>query len=266
MACNDRNMSSVIDIRGACVALDHTTILDQVSVTAHSGEVLALIGPNGAGKTTLLKAISGDIPLTSGNISFAQQALDEWNNIDRARAMAVLPQLSLLNFPYSVEEVVSLGRTPHKTGVTIDQNIVQEAMHAMDITHLKERPYTHLSGGEKQRTQLARVLTQIWRKEDASPRLLLLDEPTTALDLGHQQLLMKAISTFAKTGVAVIMVVHDVNIAAAYADRVLALKDGRVLADGNTDEVIDAALVASLFGAKVNLLTHPETGKRMIIP
>ncbi len=265
MECSDMTSPAVLTVQGASVAFDHTVVLDAVNVTAHSGEVLALIGPNGAGKTTLLKAVSDDVALDAGSIVFGDKQLNHWPHLERARALAVLPQFSLLNFPYTVEEVVALGRTPHKTGTVIDNSIVQEAMAAMDISHLKQRAYTHLSGGEKQRTQLARVLTQIWRHDDASPRLLLLDEPTTALDLGHQQMLMQAVGRFASSGVAVIMVVHDVNIAAAYADRVLALKDGKVLAEGPTDTVINAELIASLFGAHVCLVTHPETGKCMVI-
>jgi len=177
----------------------------------------------------------------------------------------VLPQLSLLNFPYSVEEVVALGRTPHSTGISLDRKIVHEAMEVMDISHLRGRSYTQLSGGEKQRTQLARVMAQIWRKEDASSRLLLLDEPTTALDLGHQQQLMNAVVEFAKNGAGVLMVVHDINIAARYADKILALSCGRCIAQGSTKDVLSENLLQQLFGAEVGIIQDPSSQKMFVI-
>jgi len=235
---------------------NHNVLVRDVSCHINAGQVLAIIGPNGAGKSTLLNAIAGDIKY-SGNISISGVETDPKL---RARQVAVLPQLSLLSFPYRVSEVVGLARIPHDTGRQRDDEIVQAALALMDISFLSERLYTELSGGEKQRVQLARVFAQIWQKSDAlnESRLLLLDEPTAALDLGHQRLLMNAIRALAKDGVAVVMVLHDINLAARYADTALALLCSERLAFGQINDVINKANIKSLFEVDVHITRHPD--------
>ncbi|MFL0799547.1 MAG: heme ABC transporter ATP-binding protein [Agarilytica sp.] len=254
------------------LSVDHVSIkregrelLKDISVELNSGEVLAIIGPNGAGKTTLLNTITGELTPNHGSVHVCGQMFKDWGIQIRAKSLAVLPQLSLLNFPYTVHEVVSLGRTPHSTGVEIDDTIIQGAMVLMDIEYLSDRLYTQLSGGEKQRVQLARVMTQIWRDEDAEQRLLLLDEPTTALDIAHQQMLMNAVATFSKNGAAVCMVVHDVNIAANFADKVIALRNGETLAVGTAEDVITEKTMTALFGAEIEIVEHPKTKNKVIL-
>lgn len=263
-------MKHLLEIENVSVELknrrsnsSHSILVNSVSCHVDAGEVMAIIGPNGAGKSTLLNAISGDSEF-SGRI--------EINGIEsepklRARQIAVLPQLSLLNFPYRVSEVVGLARIPHDTGRQRDDEIVQEALTLMDISFLSDRLYTELSGGEKQRVQLARVFAQIWQKSDApnGTRVLLLDEPTAALDLGHQQLLMQAIQALANNGVAVIMVLHDVNLAARYADKALALLCSELLAFGPIDEVINQKNIKSLFDVDVHITQHPEHKSPVVI-
>lgn len=238
-------------------------LVDRVSCEVNSGEVLSIIGPNGAGKSTLIKAIAGDLPY-SGKIQIDGLAD---NPKHRARQIAVLPQLSLLNFPYRVFEVVGLSRIPHRTGIRRDREIVQQALRSMDIDYLEQRLYTELSGGEKQRVQLARVLAQIWDARDAGngPRVLLLDEPTTSLDLGHQQQLMRAIQTFANQGVAVIMVLHDVNLAAHYSDKLLALLCSQRIAFGTPADVVNQDTIKQLFNVETSVIQHPETRAPVII-
>lgn len=238
-------------------------LVNNVSFHANAGEVLAIIGPNGAGKSTLLKAIAGDIKF-SGNITL--QGFEDDSTL-RARQLAVLPQLSLLNFPYRVSEVVNLARIPHNTGRSRDNDIVEEALTLMDINFLSERLYTELSGGEKQRVQLARVLAQIWQEGDApnGARLLLLDEPTAALDLGHQRLLMNAIREFANQGITVVMVLHDINLAARYADSALAMLCSERLAFGSIDSVINKDNIKSLFNIDVHIGRHPEHNSPLVI-
>ncbi|MFT4635068.1 MAG: iron complex transport system ATP-binding protein [Arenicella sp.] len=252
-----------IRVRAARKSSSHSVLVNSVSCHVNAGEVLAIIGPNGAGKSTLLNAIAGDIEF-SGTIiidGVAEQAKL------RARQIAVLPQLSLLSFPYRVSEVVGLARIPHNTGRQRDDEIVQEALILMDISYLSERLYTELSGGEKQRVQLARVLAQIWQKEDAlnGTRLLLLDEPTAALDLGHQKLLMGAIRELAKHGVAVVMVLHDINLAARYADKALALLCSERLAFGSIKDVITQQNIKLLFEIDVHIAQHPEHNSPVVI-
>ncbi len=255
-------MKHLIDIQNVTVMAKpsrrnnaHSCLLNTVSCHVDAGEVLVIIGPNGAGKSTLLNAIAGDNQF-SGCIEI--NGLENEPKL-RARQIAVLPQLSLLNFPYRVAEVVGLARIPHNTGRRRDNEIVQEALALMDIGFLSDRLYTELSGGEKQRVQLARVLAQIWQKEDApnGTRVLLLDEPTAALDLGHQRLLMQAIRKLASHGVAVVMVLHDVNLAARYADKALALLCSERLAFGRIDEVINKENLKSLFEVEVEIIQHP---------
>ena len=244
-------------------ASQHTVLVNKVSFDVASGEVLAIIGPNGAGKSTLLNTIAGDHEYTGLIEIDGLQASPK----ARARQLAVLPQLSLLNFPYRVSEVVGLSRIPHSTGQQRDAEIVQEALALTDISFLSERLYTELSGGEKQRVQLARVFAQIWQAQDAanSTRVLLLDEPTAALDLGHQHQLMRAIRTLAQQGVAVIMVLHDINLAARYADKALALLCSERLAFGTINEVISEENIRSLFDVDVHIAEHPEHKSPVVI-
>jgi iron complex transport system ATP-binding protein len=251
------------------LALDKVTtrpwgppLLQAIDLALEAGEVLGVMGPNGAGKSSLLKLVSGDMPAHAGTISFLGKPLSRWTLRERARRLAVLPQLSQLDFPYTVEEVVGLGRTPHDTGRAGDREIVCEAMAAFDVTALRHRRYTELSGGERQRAQLARVFAQVWRPGE---RLLLLDEPTSALDLAHQQQVMAVVAELAATGCAVVMVVHDVNLLAAHADRLLALHRGQAYALGTPREVISETLFREVFAARVHLGRHPVSGDPLVL-
>ena len=238
-------------------------LVNEVSFTVDNGEILAIIGPNGAGKSSLLKAITGDLP-HNGRIVIEGESK---NPKLRARQIAVLPQFSYLNFPYRVCEVVNLARIPHESGIERDNQIIDEALEIMDIGFLKNRVYTELSGGEKQRVQLARVIAQIWDEKDAEnqTRLLILDEPTTALDIGHQRDLMNVIKTFSTQGVSVVMVLHDINLAAQYADKVLALLCSNTLAYGTNQQVITKPIIEQLFSTQVDIIKHPKTGSPTII-
>jgi len=256
-------MTQVLELRELSVSLDGVERLQQVSFALASGEVAAVIGPNGAGKTTLLRVAAGELEATSGRVVLAGRP--RWSLQERARQLAVLPQASSLNFPFTVAEVVALGRSPHSTGQKVDDAIVTAALEAADMAHLRHRLYTHLSGGERQRTQLARVMAQIWRAEDADSRLLLLDEPTASLDLGHQQQLMQKVRDFAAQGVAVLMVLHDLNLALGFATRLLALYQGKLVADGPATEVLSADLLQRLFGAHAELIHHPHTGRPLVL-
>jgi iron complex transport system ATP-binding protein len=240
-------------------------LLRDVSTHVAPGEVLAVIGPNGAGKTSLLHAVIGDLDMARGAITFAGRAIARMADRERACRIALLPQFSALAFPFTVREVVALGRAPHASGVTADRAIIDAAMTAADIAHLRARAYTRLSGGEKQRVQLARVMTQIWREADAGARLLLLDEPVAALDLGHQQWIMNQIRALADDGVAVVMVLHDISLAARHADRMLALRDARVVAHGTPEAVVTQQTVRRLFDVEARVIAHPETGSPVVL-
>lgn len=251
-------MTNAISLKATSVSIKGHVLVEDVSFDLQRGQVMSIIGPNGAGKSTLLSAIAGDINY-SGDVTIGSLVN---KGAERARQLAVLPQLSLLNFPFKVHEVVGLSRIPHATGKQRDAEIVQEALTLMDIAFLADRLYTELSGGEKQRVQLARVFAQIWQAQDApnGSRLLLLDEPTAALDLGHQQLLMQTIRQQAKQGLTVIMVLHDLNLAARYSDRILALLCSQQMAFGTAAEVITADNINKLFDVNATIVPHPNDG------
>ncbi len=254
----------LLKVAALSVSKSGHALLDKLSMQVRTGEIHVIIGPNGAGKSTLINTLAGDTSHYSGAIELANKNLKDACD-QRPRLLATLPQMSLLNFPYSVKDVVALGRTPHDTGLTIDARVVSEVMEAMDIIELAEAKYTQLSGGEKQRTQLARVLAQIWRKEDAPQRLLLLDEPFSALDIGHQQALIQTIERFASTGVAVLLVVHDMNIAAKLAHNIIVLSQGRVAARGKPAEVLKTDILKDVFNADLRVVSHPDTEQPFVM-
>jgi iron complex transport system ATP-binding protein len=257
--------------RARTLSLDHVCaspwgkpLLENITLELEAGTILALAGPNGAGKSSLLQLISGDIQTESGRLLLGDRAIADWPAQERAQRLAFLPQMSLLNFPYTVEEVVMLGRTPHSSGLHRDREVVKRALRLTDTLPLRQRLYTQLSGGEKQRTQLARVLAQILDGERLSGRLLLLDEPTSALDLAHQQQILLAVRELARCGCAVILVIHDLNLAASIADRVLVLDNGRQVAMGTPHSVLTADLFRDVFAVEVDISRHPRGDYPMI--
>jgi len=253
---------TTLQLADICAAPWGAPLLQDINVCVAPGEILGLAGPNGAGKSSLLKLIAGDLPIQSGELQFAGRPRCDWPRRELARAMAYLPQLSLLNFPYTVQEVVALGRTPHDTGTTCDQQIFTEVMQATDISTLRHRLYTQLSGGEKQRVQLARVLAQIW---DSKTSLLLLDEPTTALDLFHQQLVLASVRQLASRGCSIVMAIHDLNLVAGSADRLAVLANGRLAALGTPAEVFTPGLFREVFEVEVLIQQHPDRNQPLVI-
>jgi iron complex transport system ATP-binding protein len=237
--------------------------LSGIDLQLHPGEVLGVLGPNGAGKSTLLAAMTGELPASAGQVTLDQRALDDWAGPERARRRAVLPQSSSLNFAFRVEEVVAMGRLPHDSGRVLDAQIVQQALQAADAVHLAGRSYLALSGGERQRVHLARVLAQLWPGGEG--QILLLDEPTSMLDPLHQHTCLRAVRRLAESGAAVLVILHDLNLAARYCDRLLLLEQGRAHALGTPAEVLRAEPLQAVFGLEVLVQTHPERGHPLII-
>ncbi|MBE9537634.1 MAG: heme ABC transporter ATP-binding protein [Proteobacteria bacterium] len=257
---------SVLSLKNACTAPWGAELLHGISLDLAAGNILGLVGPNGAGKTSLLNTIVGDIPLRRGELLLTNRPPENWPRRELARSLAYLPQLSLLNFPYTVEEVILLGRSPHDTGSTVDREVLQEVLQLTDTLALRGRLYTQLSGGEKQRVQLARVFAQIWQADSLEGKLLLLDEPTAALDIQHQQSTASAIRNLAGRGCAVVVVIHDFNSISALADQVVVLDNGKQVAHGNPREVFTESLFANVFSADVVIIEHPCHKQAMIIP
>jgi iron complex transport system ATP-binding protein len=201
------------------------TVLTDVTLDLKPSEVLGVLGPNGAGKSTLLGALCAQLQADEGQVWLDDRELKDWQGAQRAQRLAVLPQVSTLDFAFRVEEVVGMGRLPHQTGRARDAEIIDAALQAADVSHLSGRSYLALSGGERQRVHLARVLAQLWPGE--AGQTLLLDEPTSMLDPLHQHTTLQAIRSFADRGAAVLVILHDLNLAARYCDRILLLENGR---------------------------------------
>lgn len=235
-------------------------ILDDVSIELKAGETLALLGANGAGKSTLLKALCGDIKLNSGEVKLENRHLWEWDYHELARKRAILLQHSNLNFPFTVQEVTLLGRNPHIRGSESqkDLEIVENALKLVDAEHLANQSFPTLSGGEQQRVHLARVLAQIWEKPKDSTRYLLLDEPTSSLDLAHQHLTLQTARRFANEGAGVLMVLHDLNLAAQYADKVMIMQKGKKVAFGTPKDVLTKEIIQEVFGIEVYITKHEK--------
>lgn len=242
-------------------------LLSDVSIALAAGEVLAVLGPNGAGKSTLLKCLSGEKTPTAGAIRIGERMLTEIPARETARWRGVLPQSSRIPFEFRVMEIVLLGRSPHLHGAETKEDvaIAREALAINDALHLAGRTVNTLSGGELQRVHMARVLAQIWEPVAVPGRLLLLDEPTASLDLKHQHSLLRRVRMLAENGVAVLVILHDLNLAAAYADRLLFLKEGRVKGNGIPCEVITSELIADIFEVSATVVAHPSHRTKVLV-
>lgn len=240
-------------------------LVENISLTVSPGEVVAVVGANGAGKSTLLKLLAGDLQPQQGAVSLNDILLNRWDQRLRAQHRAVLPQNTTLTFGFTVLEVVLIGRSPHVRGFErpADYAIARAALAAAQVDHLAQRIYTTLSGGEQQRVQLARVLAQIWEGTEA--RYLLLDEPTNNLDLTHQHATLEIACDFARRGVGVLAILHDLNLAAQYADRILMMKAGRSLAFGTPNAILTPQLIHEAFNMPVMVEPHPCLNCPLII-
>lgn len=239
-----------------CYRAGSRPLISDISLQLASGQLVALIGPNGAGKSTLLRLLTGYLTPESGSCLLQGRALSTWNPLELARIRAVMRQGSELAFGYSVREVVSLGRSPHNNRQL--QRALQQVLTQTDCLSLAERDYGHLSAGEQQRVQLARVLVQLW-SDTPAPRWLFLDEPTSALDLYHQQHSLRLLRHLTRQSpLAVCCVLHDLNLAALYADRILLLHQGKLVAAGTPAQVLQREILQRWYGADLGVVSHPE--------
>lgn len=243
------------------------TILEDVNLRVSPGEVTALVGPSGAGKSTLLRALAGEIKPAGGNLGIGPHPLQEIPIGKLARIRAVLPQDSSLHFPFKALDVVLMGRAPHNAGIErpLDIEIARKSMAFARISHLEERDFETLSGGERQRVHFARTLAQIWPNGSQVPMYLLLDEPTAHLDMAFAQALMQCAAHLTTSNIGVLGVFHDLNLAAQYADRVVILRNGRLLATGSPTEVFQPELLREAFGWNAIIIQHPTTGRPVVL-
>jgi len=260
----------MLEAKNITVKVGNKPLIQDVSLKVNSGEVVAIIGPNGAGKSTLLKAMTGDMTPASGEVFMGGKMLKDWKRRDRARVRGILAQSATLTFAFTVLEVVLMGRGPHVSGgeKDVDYEIAEAALEACTVHHLADRYYTTLSGGEQQRVQTARVLAQIWTppSQGDATRYLLMDEPTNNLDLSHQHSTLRVAREFAKQNTAVLAILHDLNLAAQYADRILVLRESRQLITGNPHEVMTPQIIEDAFGMPVTVVPHPNLDCPLIVP
>lgn len=250
-----------LSVRDIAVKFRTTDVLRGVDLDVRTGEVLVLVGPNGAGKSTLLSVISGDIDPDRGEVLVEDEPLSHWSTVELAMRRAVLLQQIQLSFPFTVHEVVKMGRAPwaNTPAEDFDDEVVAWAMKTTDVEEFTDRVFMSLSGGERARAALARVLAQ-----DA--RTLLLDEPTAAMDIRHQEHVMQIAKARAQAGDAVVVVMHDLGVAAAHADRVVVLSNGLIVADGSPTEVMTADLLGEVYQCPIEVIPNPRTGSPVIIP
>lgn len=266
MAAGEQPVPAVMltDVAAAYRASTGTrSVLDRVDLEVRTGELVAVLGANGSGKTTLLRLIAGVLPPQRGRVELYGRPVGEWTRREIARSVAVLPQSMELPTGLRVSEVVALGRIPHGRrwfgAEPDDERAVAEALRDADAEDLSERPVGELSGGERQRVIVALALAQ-------EPRLLLLDEPTLHLDLAHQLALVRLLERLRGTRhMTVIAVLHDLNLAAGFADRALLVHEGRVVAAGRGDLAIDPLLARRAFGVAIEEAVTAQ-GRRVLIP
>jgi len=252
-----------IRVDDASVRIRNKLLLDGINLKLATGELLVAIGPNGAGKSTLLKVISGEVEVDQGDARLDESPISGYSLKALSMMMAVLPQHTELHFPFEVRQVIALGRIPHASGNKRNVEIVNEVMKLLEIVHLVHRDYTTLSGGEMQRVQFARVLCQIW--DIASPGFLLLDEPTSSLDLSHQHAVLKLAKDMSRKGIGVFVVLHDMNLAARYADRIVLMNAGGIVQQGSPGEVLSESNLQGVFGVNIRVLRHPEGDYPLVI-
>ena len=251
----------LIELDSIGLALDGRAIIKNVSLQVFPGEVLALVGPNGAGKSSILSVMAGDVRATSGTATLGGKHVGKYRPDEAARVRSVLMQSNQVSFPFTVQDIVEMGRAPwaRTPELADDDAVIQDALRLADVEHLVERRFNQLSGGEKARVSLARVLAQ------RTP-VMLLDEPTAALDLRHQESVMRAIRTFANAGCAIVVVLHDLSIAAGYAARIAMIVGGKLDAIGTPDEVIVADRVSRVYGVDVDIESVGNPKRPVILP
>jgi iron complex transport system ATP-binding protein len=253
----------IVEVREARFAWGARPAVDGVTFTAREGEFVGLLGPNGAGKSTLIRLVAGLLPAAGGSVRLGGLDPHVAPRREVARLCALVPQEPRLDWPFTVREVVMMGRSAHQGLLAIpgrdDLGAVEGALAACDLVHLADRRLDALSGGERRRVFFARALAQ-------EPRVLLLDEPTAFLDLSHQVAAMEMARLAARGGLCVVAVLHDLNLAAAACDRLVALRDGRVAAEGRPAEVLTEARVQEVWGVPVWRGVNGASGATVVLP
>lgn len=252
-----------IELRDASAGYGAAPVLRDVSFAVQAGEFVGIIGPNGSGKSTLLRLMGGTLRASSGRVEVDGRPIEGYRRRELSRLIAVVPQETAMSFPFSVAEVVLFGRTPHLGGFAFegdpDLAAARRAMERTRVTHVSGRAVTELSGGERQRVVLARALAQ-----EAS--LLLLDEPTAFLDLRHQVEIYDLLGDLQREGMTIVTVLHDLNLAALYCERLVLLQEGRIAEVGTPQEVMTYATLTRVYGMDIYVAMNDVTGTLIVLP
>ncbi|TGQ69378.1 heme ABC transporter ATP-binding protein [Mesorhizobium sp. M00.F.Ca.ET.186.01.1.1] len=258
----------MIQARNVSVDIAGKRIVAGVDFDARPGEIAAVVGPNGSGKTTFLKALSGELAY-SGQVVLNGRDLREMKPVHVAVERAVLPQATVLSFPFTVREVVKLGLVGGRSGALPDEDarLPERALARVDLDGFAGRFYQELSGGEQQRVQLARVLCQVWAPVlDGKPRYLFLDEPVSSLDIKHQLIIMNIARDFARGGGGVVAILHDLNLTAMYADRIFVMHRGRLAATGSPRDVLSDDMIEKVFDCRLKVGALPAANMPFVLP
>lgn len=251
------------------VSIGRATLLDGVSLDVAPGQVVAVAGPNGAGKSTALRVLAGDLEPSAGSVTLGDRDVRRWSGAELARRRAVMSTEQAVAFAFTAREVAMMGRMPLHGGDPDDhdRSVIDRLLEAVDCADLADRVFATLSTGERQRVSLARAVAQVTDipGEADLERYLLLDEPTSSLDPAHQHTAMRLIRRTADAGRGVLAIVHDLNLAAAYADRVVLMHDARVVETGTPAEVLRADLLASVFDIPMLVIPHPQLSHPLVI-
>jgi heme transport system ATP-binding protein len=257
-------MTAILEAQAVSMVVGGATLVDGIDLRIAAGEMVAIVGPNGAGKSTLLRMLSGDLRPTRGQIRLKQNDIRSYAPRQLARHRAMLSQHVNVTFPFTVEEIVHMGAGD--TGRSAAQRLVDTALGEVGLSHFSHRQLPTLSGGEQQRAHFARVLVQLaCGEQQHGPGLLLLDEPTSSLDMRHQIDLVETARGRARNGTAVIAVLHDLNLAMRFADRIVLLHRGKLAVDGGRTEAITAETIRRIFEVDVTI-DYTENGIPFLLP
>lgn len=243
--------------------VNSATLLKGISIEVSKGSIVAVVGPNGSGKTTLLKVLNGESMASGGNVLIGEVDVSSLSLKERALQFGVLPQEAALDFPFRVHEVVQMGRIPHLTPMRVNHDVVDEVISEMQLNEIRDRVYLTLSGGEKQRVQIARVFAQIWDSRESA--YLFLDEPTAALDLSHQLSLVRTLKRISKLGTTILVVLHDVNLALRFAQQVVLLCEGRLLAVGAPLDVLTRDNMREAYAVDIDMFPTDDPARPFIM-
>ena len=254
----------MLEVKNISVTLNGNKLVDSLSFNVSPGKLVALVGPNGAGKSTLLKVLSGDLPY-DGEVTMHQTNIKNFTAIEMAQIKAVMTQKSSVNFDFLVKEITMMGRYPHFAHVPsdTDEAIVNQCHQTVGLSNYSDRIHSSLSGGEQQRNHFSRALAQL-ESNCLLAKLLLLDEPLNNLDIKYQFKLMELVKDFVKKGNSTIVVLHDLNIAAAFADEMIFLKKGRIVQLGEVETVFTPENLSDCYDMEAVVQPHPIAHHPMV--